>query len=399
MKLTDLEVRKAKVDSEKTIRLKDELGLYLEIAPSGIKAWRLRIRSKSGDTIQTLGYYPDMSLAQARKAQAAIRLNGPVAAPPRVAKPTFKDVAKMWHAVKTPEWAENHAANVWASFERDVFPTFGDTAIDQIDSPTIGDLLDRIQAKGVMNRAHDIRQRIERVFSYAKAKGIIASNPATDMKEIMASIPAATPRPAVKTIEDARKVLAAVEAQPGYNILRMASRFQALTSVRSSEATNAKWEQFEGLDGPKPLWIVPAEQMKMGRDHWVPLATQTVELLSELRKLTGGGEYLFPSYVRPSKPLEIGGLRYLLLKAGYAGIHCPHGWRSTFSTVMNGRRKAEREIELMLAHGHEDKVAGIYNRQEYMDVRREIAQEWANILLQGQPSASALAELSRRNAA
>jgi integrase len=402
-KLTDVDVKKAKAEDDKIVRLKDEHGLYLEISKKGIKSWRQRIRATSGDTIKTLGYYPTMSLAQARRAQMAIRLNGveaapePVEAPP--AKPTFKEVALLWHTKKSGDWKANHAADVLAGLERDVFPAFGAEPIDAIESLTISKHLATFEARGVMEVAHDVRQRIERIFGYARASGYIMHNPASDMKEVMRALPPSTPRAAITDIATARGLLADIEAQPAGLEVKAAMRLLAITAQRPGEVMQARWDQFEGLDGDNPVWKIPGEQMKMKREHWVPLPRQAVELLQALRNTAAkNATFCFPSPRRRGEAMDTGVLRYAIIRTGRQNEHCPHGWRASFSTTMKPLRRADGQIiEMMLAHVKADKVAAAYDRAEYLAERREIAQEWADLLLQDAKPAEALVDLPRRS--
>jgi len=150
----------------------------------------------------------------------------------------------------------------------------------------------------------------------------------------------------------------------------------------------ARWLEFEGLDGPEPFWRIPKERMK-GKEgeryaHLVPLARQTVEILAAIKRLTGGRGYVFGHAWDTTVGMSIDTLGALLRRSSMAGKHVPHGWRSAFSTVMNGLHRADREvIDLMLAHRRGNKVEAAYNRAAYMDWRRELAQEWANLLMEG----------------
>jgi integrase len=398
MKLTDVDVRKAKPEPGKKALLKDEGGLYLEITPSGMKSWRLRIRSKvNGDTIRTLGHYPDMSLAQARKAREAMKVTASAPSPTvERAAPTFREIAAQWHTKKAPQWVPHYAETVLLTLKRDAFPYIGDQAVDEIEPTQIKELLERVEARGAMDVAHDVRQRVDRVFAFAKASGHCKYNPAEDMREVLKAAPPVKARPAMTTLEGARGVLTAVEALDAKPIMLLAFRLLALTAQRSSEVTGALWEEFDGLDGDEPLWKIPAARMKMTRDHWVPLSRQALEVLAEVRKISGKGALLFPGR-KPTAPIEIGGFRYLVLKAGYAGKHVPHGWRSSFSTIMNERRRGDRAvIDLMLSHEKESKVEGAYNRAEHLETRREIAQEWSNLLLEEALPTTSLVRFPRR---
>lgn len=198
------------------------------------------------------------------------------------------------------------------------------------------------------------------------------------------------------TIEEARDVLKAAEMIPAHPETRLALRLLALTAVRPGEVRGARWEEFN-LDDLDPTWTIPAERMKMKREHVVPLSRQAVETMDALRLLTGGRPLCFPSNRHDHKPMSENAIGYLINRAGYHGRHVPHGWRACFSSVMNERRPADRHvIDLMLAHVGKDKVEAAYNRAQHLVRREKIAQEWADLLLAGFPSPRDLIGLRKK---
>jgi integrase len=165
----------------------------------------------------------------------------------------------------------------------------------------------------------------------------------------------------------------------------------ALTVVRPGEIRGATWSEFEALDGSAPLWRIPAARMKAKREHLVPLARQAVDVLLATRPLTGRGPLVFPNARHAHRPMSENAIGYLLNRAGYHSRHVPHGWRATFSTVMNERFRADRHvIDLMLAHAPQDKTESAYNRALHLDRRRELVQVWADLLLDGALDSGAL---------
>lgn len=396
-KLTDIAIRKATPSHDKAIRLQDEKGLYLEISQEGLRTWRVHLRAKGQKEKRiTIGHYPAMSLVAARKARDLSR--NPEAFVPEVIPAPFRAVATEWHTTNKARWNADHAVAVLASLEKEVFPILGDLDVRKITAPQIKTLLKGIEARGVHDRVHDIRQRLEAVFRFAKASGLCETNPAADMRDVLKAIPAATPRAAVVTIDEVRKCLAAGEGVPAFPATRLALRFLALTAQRPGEVRKAEWQEFEGLDGDDPIWRIPAEHMKMNREHVVPLAPAAVELLAALAKLSGNLPICFPAFDDAAKPISENSVGYLLNRAGYAGRHVPHGWRSSFSTIMNGRRPADRAIiDMMLAHVKGDKVEAAYNRAQHWETRVEIAHEWAGLLLKDAKPAAELLDLPKRS--
>jgi len=137
-------------------------------------------------------------------------------------------------------------------------------------------------------------------------------------------------------------------------------------------------------------------------EHLVPLSRQAVEALAAIRPLTARFNLVFPSARHAHRPMSENAIGYLYNRSGYHGRHVPHGWRAAFSTIMNERaerlgRAGDRAIiDLMLTHVPTNKVEGAYNRAAYMDRRREIAQEWADLLMEGTPPAEELLKCPRR---
>jgi integrase len=206
-------------------------------------------------------------------------------------------------------------------------------------------------------------------------------------------------QPAITDLEGARQVLRDVEAIPGHPVTKLAMRLLALTVVRPGTLATTPWTELSGLAEQDPTWTIPAERMKLRldqkrreeRDHLVPLPRQAIEAIAALRQLSGDSPYVFPNVRGFHRPMSENALGYMLNRAGYFGRHVPHGWRSTFSTVMNTRRRGDGDvIELMLAHVKKDRVKAAYDRAAHMDVRREIAQEWADLLMAGLPPAASL---------
>jgi integrase len=241
--------------------------------------------------------------------------------------------------------------------------------------------------------AHRIRQRISEIYARAIGSGIATTDPAAVAQRALAPIRRGR-QPAVRTIEAARQVLRSVEQQPAHPLTKLASRFLALTVVRSGVLRMAEPAEFEDLDGPAPIWRIPAAKMKLVVERKddatfefiVPLAWQAVETVKLAMEFSGKGPLIFRSVRHPRRPLSDSTLSKAYREAGFTGEHVPHGWRSTYSTIMNELAGAENRvgdraiIDLMLAHVPSG-VEAAYNRAAYMPRRRELAQEWADMLV------------------
>lgn len=390
--LTDRQVRNAK-PGEKPYKLPDERGLHLLVTPAGHRSWRWRYQKDGRERLVVLGSYPEMSLREAREARDDRRQdlrNGKPAPPPT--GPTFAEVAREWHRVNAPRWKPHHAADVLARLETHIFPKLGETPIAEVMAPALLDALRAVEKRSP-DVAHRIRGRVESIFAFAIGAGHCATNPAAMIADAMVPMPQMRHRPAVTTLEDARRVLAQVEAIPAHPVVRLAMRFLALTAARPGEVGGMLWSERDG-----DLWRIPAARMKMGREHVVPLSRQAAEVLEAVRPLTGRLANVFPAPQGRRLGISENALGDLMRRAGLQGIQVPHGWRATFSTVMNERFPADRlVIDLMLAHAEaRGQVEAAYNRAQHTDRRRELAQLWADLLLEGAAPAGELVKLARR---
>lgn len=421
--LTDVGAKQAK-PREKDYKLSDSGGVYLFVSKTGHKTWRYKYRFLGKEKRLLLGTYPEVRLGEARTRRDAAKMALREGRDPTIdvrkrrlanqelATATFEKFAREWWGVQKPRWKPVHAEDVIKSLERDVFPELGAFPIHELDEPLIHAVLGKVENRGAIETARRLRQRIERVISYAKAKGIpIAGNPAAVVKEAMKPLPKSRRWPGLTDVGAIRTLVKTVDLSPSYPVTRLASRFLALVAQRPGMVHRMRWSHLEGIDWTadsagqtEAMWHIPSDEMKLefeqrGDEQWdhdVPLAPQAVELLMTARGLTGGAPYVFPNCWDPRAPMTENALNALYRRLGYKGRHVPHGWRTSFSTVMNERIERslgtdERHmidrliIDLMLAH----KPSGMssdefaYNRARFMGRRRELAMDWADLILEG----------------
>jgi integrase len=172
-----------------------------------------------------------------------------------------------------------------------------------------------------------------------------------------------------------------MEALEGYDgdlVTKLGLKLLILTFVRTSELRFARWIEFEGLNSAEPLWRIPAERMKMRRDHLVPLAPQAVAVIDSLRNRTGNSEYLFPAQTK-REVISENTLLFALYRMGYHSRATVHGFRSTASTVLNEAHFNRDWIEMQLAH-FDGSVRGVYNAAEWLSARRKMMCWWADYI-------------------
>jgi integrase len=425
--LNDAKIRAAK-PRDKAYKLTDAGQLYLHVSPAGGKHWRMNYtfglndRGRPAQKTLAFGSYPAVTLLKARElrdaAKAVLSEGGDPAVVRKRAKVetalatvnTFEAVARAWHSKQKVRWSSVHARNVLDSLIENIFPRLGARPIHEIRAPEILAALTTIEQRGSIETAHRVRARCSAVFVYGIAIGICEIDPAASLGKALSPKPRATKQPSVvdgqRTLDDRiraiRQVLIDVEAERCRAVTKFAMRLIALTATRPGEIRFAAWSEFEGFDwragtAKEPLWRIPATRMKgdgdrkaeVEGDHLVPLSRQAVELLFTLYPLSGDVPLLFPGERHPHHPISENTLRALLIRAGYYQKQVPHGFRAAFSTIMNERARLLKQpddrgvIDLMLAHIPQGMSGseGSYNRSGYMPRRRELAQEWADILV------------------
>lgn len=407
--LTDTQIKKAKA-AEKAYKISDSGGLYLQVAVSGSKLWRLKYRVDGKEKLLALGAYPHISLADARAARDKAKAELREGKDPSVLKKmnkfaselaalnTFEQLAREWYDLQKSQWVERHASDVIESLEKEVFPHIGARPINDLQPTDILPVLRLIERRGAIETARRVRQRMSAVFVYGIATGRAKDDPAATVQKAMAPLIKGR-QPAVVDLEEAREMLLAAIATPSHPVTKLALRILALTAVRPGTLIATPWSEWDEESLSQGIWQIPAERMKLrlqykndqSRDHLVPLARQTIEAIQTLQRLTGRGPLALPNSRHAHKPMSENAIGYLLNRAGYHHKHVPHGWRATFSSVMNERFPADRAIiDLMLAHTPKDKVEAAYNRARHLERRAELAQIWADLILDGAPAASEL---------
>lgn len=387
-------------------KMADERGLYLFVAPTGLKSWRMKFRLQGREKLLTIGSWPEVTLADARaqcdQAREQLRRGeDPCGARKRAAVAandaawTFETAARAWHAHQRRAWTDVHAADVLDSLERDVFPAIGAAELAAITPPAVLRILRAIEDRGAAQTARRVRQRISAVFGFAISVGEASVDPAAIVKRALRPQVHGGRQAALLELVEIRALLGAAEDVDAAPIVKLASRFLALTAVRLGALRGATWSEFVGVDwsgtlvGPTlPVWRVPATRMKLSAakkrnrafDHLVPLSTEAVEILHKARAIAGTGPFVFPGRGGQS-PIGESAIGDLYKRSGFEGRHVPHGWRASFSTIMNERRPFDRPIiDLALGHAPKDKVEVAYNRSEQLRGRRLLFQEWATIV-------------------
>lgn len=395
MPLTALKIAKARPDAVKPLRLFDGRGLYLEIAPSGGKWWRLKYRIGGKEKRLSLGVYSaagskmvDVSLEAARKAaEDARRLVRDGIDPSQERKAeklrsahqsanTFETVAREWYSKQATAWVPAHAERVLRRMELYLFPGLGQKPIAEIEAPDLLDALRVIEARGKDTTAHLARQYAGMVFRYGIATGRCKRNPAADLRGALTPIKKAN-FAAVTEPTQLAKILRAFDAYDGTLPVRCALRLAPLVVVRPGELRKAEWKDIN-LD--KAEWRFVAS--KTNPNHLVPLSKQAVAILRDMQTLTGAGRFVFPSARSAQRPMSdaavLAAMRRMEIPADEM---TGHGFRATFRTI--GDEVLKFRVDLMehqLAHAVKDANGTAYNRTSFLPERKRMMQRWANYL-------------------
>ena len=389
-KLTALEVRNVKGPC----RLPDGRGLFFEITPSGVRRWiyRYKIGGKGGR--YTIGRYPKLSLAKARKAHEKtrdlVRLGVNPSRARRAKKQeiidreneqrenranSFEYIALEWIEQQRGGWSKAHGDAVLSTLQNNVFGALGSIPVDCVKPPQILAILQAIESRGSLEIARKVLQRMNAVFRYAVQTGRATYNPAGDMKGVLKTRPVQH-LPALFDSHLAQ-LLHDISVNTKIHIAtRLALQFTAITACRSGEVRGACWSE---IDSVQEEWHIPAERMKMKRPHIVPLSGQAMAVATRAGVLFGTDGLLFPSARDSTRPMSDNTMSKALRDMGYRGKATPHGFRSSFSSMAYEKSGFPGEvIEKCLAHEEKNRIKAAYNRAEYLEQRRQLMQWWGN---------------------
>ena len=387
MTLSAATIRNAKPGS-KARRLYDERGLYLEISPKGGRWWRFKYRIDGKEKRISLGVYPDVGLKEARdKRDSARKLVAQGVDPSQHRKAekasrvengknSFEVVAREWIAKQASTWSEIHASNVMGRLEGNVFPWLGKRPIADISAQELLSVLRRIEDRGAIETAHRTLGICGAVFRYGVATGRAERDVAADLKGALQPVKPAH-LPAVVDPKRVGALMREIEGYEGTLPVKCALRLAPLVFVRPGELRTARWSEID-LKAAEWKFIVS----KTKSPHIVPLATQAVGILEELKPLTGNREFVFPSARSPRRPMSNNAVLSALRRMGIPKEEMSgHGFRAMARTILDEVLGYRPDIiEHQLAHQVRDPLGRAYNRTAHLAERKEMMQAWANYL-------------------
>jgi len=385
--LSDMKVQKAK-SKDKPVTLFDGGGLFLMVTPTGGKLWRFKYRYDGKQKLLALGAYPEISLLDARqKREEARRQLAHDIDPGAVRKAqkqaniqeteTFEVIAREWHNKFMHTWKESHSSRVLSRLERDVFPHLKLRPIAKIKAPELLGVLRRLESRGILHTAHIVRSICGQIFRYAVATGRAERDPSADLRGALTPVKTIN-RAAITEPIKVGELLRAIACYKGSFVVQSALKFAPLTFVRPGELRHAEWSE---IDFEKAEWNIPAHKMKMKQAHLVPLSKQAIEILTELKKLTGEGLYVFPGRTS-SRPMSDNAILAALRNMGFEKSEMSgHGFRAMARTILDEVLQVRPDyIEHQLAHAVRDPNGRAYNRTAHLNERRKMMQTWADYL-------------------
>jgi integrase len=389
MPLTDIKVRTVK-PKEKPFKITDGDGLFLLINPNGSKWWRFKYRFDGKEKLLSFGTYPDVSLSDARDKRTAARRQVAAGIDPGEARKalkasraeslanSFEVVAREWHGRYSSSWTTMYSERVLDRLQRDAFPWIGPRPIAEIKAPDVLAILRRVESRGALESAHRLRTIIGQVCRYAVATGRAERDPTGDLK---GALPPKI-RKHFASMTDPKYVAPLLRAIDGYEgsfVVKCAMRLAPLLFVRPGELRQAEWSEID-LDAAE--WNIPAVKMKMSNAHLVPLSRQAIEILKELRPLTGESRYVFPSGRSFARPMSENAILAALRRMGYGKDEMTgHGFRAMARTILDEVLQVRPDfIEHQLAHAVKDPNGRAYNRTAHIAERRKMMQLWADYL-------------------
>lgn len=387
-KLNAKQVEAAKPEA-KEYNLTDGGGLTLRIKPSGGKFWLYNYTAPITKKRKNmgLGSYPDVSLKAARerhKKYKALVLDNidpihqrqlDLKQAQEVHLQTFKAVSLMWFEKKKTEIKPQTAEAALSLLSNHAFPAFGDEPISKLKAFQVIDLIRPIEAKGSLETVKRLCQRINEVMVHAVNCGLIEANPLANIRQAFQ----APKKGSMPSIEADRlpELMGALNRASIKFTTRCLIEWQLHTMTRPNEAATARWQD---IDFGAGVWIIPAEQMKKGKEHRIPLTQQTIALLDLMKPISQHREFVFPADRNPRSHVNVQTANAALKRMGFKGELVAHGLRSLASTTLNAQGFDSDVIEAALAHVDTNEVRRAYNRTDYFERRKVMMRWWSNFV-------------------
>lgn len=391
--LSDTTIKSAK-PREKEYKLFDGGGLYLSVTTKGQKWWRLKYRFENKEKRISLGVYPTTSLQDARKQREELKTLISKGIDPALERKkekeairaekvksinTFKNVSTEWVELQRSQLGETTLKKYERALERDFYPSIGEKSMEDITRQDLIGIAKMIQDRGAIETAHRLLNLCNQIWRYALQYDKVARNIVNDIskKDVLQSFKKSNFR-TITEHERIGELMAAIDDYTGEFTTKSALKLLTLTFVRPYNIRFAEWSEFDLI---KRVWTIPAEKMKMKREHILPLSSQAVKILEEMYPHTKDAKYVFHSPISRLKPISENTLNQALKRLDFGGEIVSHGFRAMFSTIAYESGKFRGEvIEDLLAHQEKNQVKRSYNRATYETEKKKLMQWWSDFL-------------------
>lgn len=397
--LTDKKVKSIK-PTDKEQLFSDGQGLQLRVMSNGTKSWRFVYKSPASGkrTNLTLGTYPTLSIANARKKAASYRELVALDMDPKhyekeekkkseaLHQHTLFNVSQKWMELKKSEVTDDYAKDIWRSFELHVFPSLSSQPISMITAQSVIETLKVVEAKGSLETVKRLTQRLNEVMIYAMNCGLLEANP---LNNILAAFK--KPKKQHMNALEPHELPELMSTLANASIKRSTRcliEFQLHTMTRPNEAAGAKWSEFDLFDR---VWTIPPERMKKRKEHRVPLTDEVIGLLKLMKSMKLESEYVFPSVKNPKKSMHSQTANMALKRMGFGGRLVSHGLRSIASSTLNEAGHDYYLIEASLAHLIGSDTHRAYSRTDYLERRRELMDWWSKHIIDASQAKVSLA--------
>ena len=389
MPLTDLKIKSTK-PKDRSFKLTDAGGLFVLVKPSGSKLWQMKYRYLGTEKLLSFGPYPGVSLREARQRRdiekkllsgggdpSEVRRQKKLQALEASAQ-TFGLVASEYLTKQEDEDRNPNTIKKNRWLLENLAAPLQNRPVTAITPMEILAVIRRIEARGTFESAQRLRAMISAVFRYAIVTGRAVHDPSMALKGALRS-PTVRHRAAITDPAKVGALLRAIDGFDGRRVVRDALRIMALCFPRPGELRHAEWSE---IDLDNAIWSIPAARTKMRRPHTIPLAPQTVAILTDLKEMTGAGRLVFPGVRTSTRALSDNTLNSALRQLGFGKDEMTaHGFRTIASTLLNESGKWHPDaIERALAHLDGNAVRRAYARGEYWDERVRMAAWWADQL-------------------
>lgn len=387
--LTDNKIKNLK-PRDKPYPTADANGLTLYTLPTGSQSWRLRYRFHGKADTLTLGKYPFISLKDARGLKEVYLSVLAKGMDPKVYqrqqksiqqnKLTFKDAFDKWFDRHKGSWTDRVATKQFSAFEKHVFPYIGKMYVEDIKTSDMLDLLRRMDDKGISETLKKVKRWSSKVFEDCVISGMIEYDPTAIIKNTQFSKQVVKHYATVTSEKDIKELLLLLETyyQRGDYQIAAALNIAPYLMLRPGELVQLTWKSVEFKN---KLIRINAGNMKMRREHIVPMSNRVQSVFKEIKDLNLSSEYVFPSSKKSGSPISSESLRAAIGRLGVPrDKFTTHGFRSMASTRLNEMGFNRDWIEAQLAHVDSNSVRGIYNNATYIEQRVGMMQDWSDYL-------------------